>query len=187
MSIPSTLGRALAVLLAASLAVSPAAFAQGQGHGKDKGDKHAEKAERKAEKHAEKVERKAEKAERKADKREAKAKAKREDIRVGTYFNDNHRTVVTTYYGEHYGAGKACPPGLAKKNNGCMPPGQAKKRYVVGQPLPTTVRYYAVPQPVLVQLPPPPVGYRYVTIDGDIVLLAVGSMMVVDALSNLLR
>jgi len=31
-----------------------------------------------------------------------------------------------------YGAG-GCPPGLAKKNNGCMPPGQAKKLYNVGQ------------------------------------------------------
>jgi hypothetical protein len=27
-----------------------------------------------------------------------------------------------------YGAG-GCPPGLAKKHNGCMPPGQAKKLY----------------------------------------------------------
>ena len=26
-----------------------------------------------------------------------------------------------------------CPPGLAKKNSGCLPPGQAKKRYNVGQ------------------------------------------------------
>ena len=26
-----------------------------------------------------------------------------------------------------------CPPGLAKKNNGCNPPGQAKKIYNVGQ------------------------------------------------------
>ena len=31
-----------------------------------------------------------------------------------------------------YGAG-GCPPGLAKKNNGCMPPGQAKKLYNIGQ------------------------------------------------------
>ena len=29
-----------------------------------------------------------------------------------------------------------CPPGLAKKHNGCLPPGQAKKRYDVGQRLP---------------------------------------------------
>ncbi len=27
---------------------------------------------------------------------------------------------------------KACPPGLAKKHNGCMPPGQAKKMYEQG-------------------------------------------------------
>ncbi|MES2136577.1 MAG: hypothetical protein V4502_05900 [Pseudomonadota bacterium] len=31
-----------------------------------------------------------------------------------------------------YGVG-GCPPGLAKKNNGCLPPGQAKKLYGVGQ------------------------------------------------------
>jgi hypothetical protein len=31
--------------------------------------------------------------------------------------------------GRHYGAAVAgnCPPGLAKKRNGCMPPGQARK------------------------------------------------------------
>lgn len=29
-----------------------------------------------------------------------------------------------------------CPPGLAKKHNGCLPPGQAKKLYNIGQRLP---------------------------------------------------
>lgn len=29
-------------------------------------------------------------------------------------------------------AGKHCPPGLAKKHNGCNPPGQVKHRYGVG-------------------------------------------------------
>jgi len=38
-----------------------------------------------------------------------------------------------TLYG--YGAG-GCPPGLTKKGNGCMPPGQAKKLYNVGQRFP---------------------------------------------------
>jgi len=33
-----------------------------------------------------------------------------------------------------YGAwGNSCPPGLARKNNGCSPPGQLKKRFDVGQ------------------------------------------------------
>lgn len=31
------------------------------------------------------------------------------------------------------GDGRFCPPGLAKKNNGCMPPGQARKSLAVGQ------------------------------------------------------
>jgi hypothetical protein len=31
-----------------------------------------------------------------------------------------------------YGVG-GCPPGLAKKHNGCLPPGQAKKLFNVGQ------------------------------------------------------
>ena len=32
-----------------------------------------------------------------------------------------------------YGYAQAnCPPGLAKKNNGCLPPGQAKKQYEQG-------------------------------------------------------
>jgi len=34
-----------------------------------------------------------------------------------------------------YGAG-GCPPGLAKKHNGCMPPGQARKLYRSGQRFP---------------------------------------------------
>ena len=39
------------------------------------------------------------------------------------------------HHGNHY-AQANCPPGLAKKNNGCQPPGQAKKLYNVGQRLP---------------------------------------------------
>ena len=39
-----------------------------------------------------------------------------------------------------YGAG-GCPPGLAKKNNGCMPPGQAKKLYNIGQRWPGNYGY----------------------------------------------
>jgi len=40
-----------------------------------------------------------------------------------------------SYSSYGYGMGN-CPPGLAKKNNGCMPPGQAKKLYNVGQRYP---------------------------------------------------
>ena len=39
-----------------------------------------------------------------------------------------------------YGIG-GCPPGLAKKNNGCLPPGQAKKLYNRGQRWPGNYGY----------------------------------------------
>ena len=39
-----------------------------------------------------------------------------------------------------YGVG-GCPPGLAKKHNGCMPPGQAKKLYRTGQRFPRSYGY----------------------------------------------
>ena len=40
-----------------------------------------------------------------------------------------------------YGYGHSCPPGLAKKNNGCLPPGQAKKLYNIGQHWPRNYGY----------------------------------------------
>jgi hypothetical protein len=44
-------------------------------------------------------------------------------------------TVTSDRYGRLYAldARGSCPPGLAKKSNGCMAPGQAKKQYDVGQ------------------------------------------------------
>jgi Ni/Co efflux regulator RcnB len=114
-------------------------------------------------------------------------KHERRDARVGAYFSDRDRVVVRDYYGDRYGGGgKGCPPGLAKKNNGCMPPGQAKK-YAVGQPLPAGVVIYPVPQPVIAQLPPAPAGHKYVRVAADILLIAVGTSMVVDAMTDLLR
>jgi Ni/Co efflux regulator RcnB len=104
-------------------------------------------------------------------------------VRVGGYFGDQQRGAARTYYGNEFQAGR-CPPGLAKKKNGCMPPGQAKK-YSVGQRLPGNVVYYQVPQQVIYQLGAPPSGYRYVRVASDILLLAIGTGMVVDAIQNL--
>lgn len=102
-------------------------------------------------------------------------------VRQGAYFSDRHRESVHGYYASH------CPPGLAKKRNGCMPPGQAKKAWAVGQPLPTTVVLAPVPQQIVVSLPPPPIHHKYVQVAGDILLIAVGSRMVVDGISGLTR
>ena len=101
------------------------------------------------------------------------------------YFSDRHRAVVHDYYGHAFRSGR-CPSGLAKKNNGCMPPGQAKK-WRIGRPLPRDVVYYPVPQDLVVSLGAPPSGHRYVRVAADILLITAGSAIVVDALRDLGR
>ncbi len=106
-------------------------------------------------------------------------------VKTGEYFNERHRTVTHEYYGTQFRKGH-CPPGLAKKNNGCMPPGQAKK-WAVGRPLPRDVVYYEVPQALVVKLERPSSGYRYVRVATDILLIAIGTGMVVDAIQDIGR
>jgi Ni/Co efflux regulator RcnB len=107
------------------------------------------------------------------------------DVRIGMYFGDQQRTVVHDYYGEQFRRGN-CPPGLAKKHNGCMPPGQARK-WRKGYPLPRDVVYYDLPPRIIIDLGAPPAGYKYVRVAADILLIAVGTGMVVDAIDDLSR
>lgn len=101
------------------------------------------------------------------------------------HFDDTNRRIVNDYYGAKFRSGK-CPPGLAKKNNGCQPPGQAKK-WSVGQPLPTDLKHYNLPRELLVKLPPAPSGHRYVRVASDILLIAVGTSMIMDAIEDIGR
>lgn len=107
------------------------------------------------------------------------------NIQIGGYFGDIQRRAAYDYYGPQFRSGN-CPPGLAKKGNGCQPPGQAKK-WRVGSRLPSDVVYYPVPNSVSVQLGVPPAGYKYVRVAADILLIAVGTSMVVDAIEDLGR
>lgn len=109
----------------------------------------------------------------------------RSEITINAYFNDHQREAARSYYGEQFHRGH-CPPGLAKKHNGCMPPGQAKK-WSRGYPLPRGVIYYDVPPAIVIQLGHPPAGHRYVRVASDILLIAVGTSMVVDAIEDLGR
>ena len=176
-------GRMLACLLAVTLSCS-ASFAEKPdwaGGGGGKADKDSKKENKHASKHEDR--RDDGRYESGADGKKAAKKEQKRQLKAGYYFGAPQRVVVNNYYGNEFRAGR-CPPGLAKKNNGCMPPGQAKK-YLVGQRLPSNVVYYQVPQTVVYQLGAPPSGYRYVRVASDILLLAVGTGMVVDAIQNL--
>jgi len=127
-----------------------------------------------------------------AERREAAAPVVRQssnsvsvNIQIGGYFRDPQRVVVREYYEPRMKAGK-CPPGLKKKGNGCRPPGQAKG-WTRGEPLATAVVYYPVPAAVQVRLGVPPAGHKFVRVASDILLIAIGTSMVVDAIEDLGR
>lgn len=103
-------------------------------------------------------------------------------VSVTVRFPGEARTVVRDYY-----EARGCPPGLAKKRNGCLPPGQAKKRWAVGRPLPRDVIFHDLPDELVVKIGLPPEGYKYVRAAADILLIAVGTGLVVDAIEDLGR
>lgn len=166
---------AMALLIAGVFAVGPVLADKG-----DKGDKHERKEERKQD-------RKDRKNDRKDDRRGDKDSRHDNDRHSSgdrRHFQPQQHVMVRDYYAEHYRGARRCPPGLAKKNNGCMPPGQAKK-WRVGYQLPRDVIYYEVPAPLVIQIGLPPAGHRYVRVAGDILMIAIGTGLVVDAIADL--
>jgi Ni/Co efflux regulator RcnB len=101
------------------------------------------------------------------------------------HFNHEKRVHVLSYYDEEFRGGR-CPPGLAKKNNGCMPPGQAKK-WRIGRALPQSVAVYEVPPALVARIGAPPAGYRYVRAGPDILLISARNRVVADVIVGLGR
>lgn len=163
----------LALLLTAALAASPV-FADKPPKGDGGGGKHSQKQHKEHQKNEEYRD----------DRGRGYEEPSRERYETGfrhePYFNDQHRATIREYYAEQYRSGH-CPPGLAKKHNGCMPPGQAKK-WQLGRPLPRDVVYYDVPAGMFGNPPP---GYRFVRVASDILMIAIGSGMVMDAITDL--
>lgn len=104
-------------------------------------------------------------------------------VQIGGYFTASQRRAVVEYYEPRFKAGQ-CPPGLAKKNNGCLPPGQAKP-WRKGSPLPADTVAYPVPDGVTIRLGLPPEGHKFVRVATDILLIAVGTGLVIDAIEDL--
>ncbi|HYC56194.1 MAG TPA: hypothetical protein VEL28_14765 [Candidatus Binatia bacterium] len=167
----------LAAVTVAAFLAAPLALADKGG----KHDKHADKHQQKQQQREDHEYRKQlQKDEHEYQKREQKAEheyQKREQKMAK--FRDDQRSRVVSYYRERYGNGRDCPPGLRKKGNDCTPPGHAK-RYSVGRSLSSDVSLYPLPQELIVSLAPPPSGFAYGFIDGDVVLYEVPTRVVVD-------
>ena len=121
---------------------------------------------------------------RRDDRRDERRGGAEVQVNIGGYFGERQRASVYEYYGQPPRA--HCPPGLAKKNNGCQPPGQAK-RWKLGQALPRDIGYRPVEAEIRVRLGTPPAGHEFVRVAGDILLIAVGTAMVIDAIEDLQR
>lgn len=174
--------KTLCMLLGAALISAPAIAKQpnwldadqgkseqkhGKGHEKhDKEDKHSMNDDR--------------------DQHDDRRQGDRNDRHISNhYFTAQHRTVVVDYYTNEFRS-KGCPPGLAKKKNGCLPPGQAKK-WKRGSALPRDVIYEEVPQRVISIIGAPPSGHKFVRVANDILLIAIATSMVIDAIDDLNR
>lgn len=96
---------------------------------------------------------------------------------------DTDRSLIQAYFGQQFAQGN-CPPGLARKANGCQAPGQARK-WAVGQPLPIGLGH-SLPPDLLGRLVPPP-GHTYLRVGTDILLIATGTRIVAAGLTDLLR
>ena len=97
-----------------------------------------------------------------------------EDRRVdrivyGSWFGDDYVSVVTTYYG------RPCHPYARWR-------GDWRRPYEIGYALPPGVRFAPPPHALYRQLRPAPYGYSYVSVDGDLLLIADATRLIVDAI-----
>lgn len=105
---------------------------------------------------------------------------KHKDDDRAVVFVGSDRDIIRAYLGNEYR--RSCPPGLAKKHNGCRPPGHTKS-YRIGDPL--MVGWEPVPNVLLSRLHPAPYGYRYVMVDQDVLLIGEATKHVIDAVTLL--
>ena len=89
----------------------------------------------------------------------------RKPLGPGAYFDDKDRAAVRKYYEAH-------------------PPGGQAANWQVGQGVPRGAAVATVPQDLRTSLPKLPPGHRYLRVDGELVLVASGSGMVVDGISR---
>ncbi len=101
----------------------------------------------------------------------------------GKFFDDRDHSFVNGYFANEHRSGR-CPPGLDKKYNGCLPPGREKK-WLIGQPIAGDIVYYDLPPSLAMGIGLPPPGYRFVRVASDILLIAIGTGIVMDAIYDL--
>lgn len=96
----------------------------------------------------------------------------------GLRIRTEERETIRAFLGEE--KTKLCPPGLAKKGNGCTPPGLAR-RHRAGEILGNDVVCGDLPERIRARLSHPGEGHKYVVVDDEVLLIAEGTRMILDA------
>jgi Ni/Co efflux regulator RcnB len=77
------------------------------------------------------------------------------------------------------GKGNAVGHGNGNGGGAFLPPGQAKK-WARGQYLPRTLLWTPAPAAIIAKLKPVPPGHQYVVIDGEVLLVALATGLILD-------
>lgn len=96
---------------------------------------------------------------------------------------DNNRIILNRYVEDRYRGSYS--KGWSKHHRGYPPYYQTSRRYIVGYPLPREVVYDSVPYEVRSHLRPVPIGYQYVRVDNDVLLMNVATKQIIDAVTLL--
>ena len=97
-------------------------------------------------------------------------------------FGARERAVFRAYLDAAAARG-VCPPGLVRQQQGCRPASPARQ-WRLGMPLPRSADAHDLPSRLELEIGLPPRGHRYVRVADDILLIAIGSGLVVDALTD---
>jgi len=106
-------------------------------------------------------------------------------VKLGAFFNEQHKKAARSYFTQRYARGKECPPGMERNGKKCAPPVEGRY-WAVGQTLQPAVQVYPLPLAAVAKLPPPPRGYEYVMAGDDILLVSKGLHLVVDIIEDVM-
>lgn len=98
------------------------------------------------------------------------------------YFSTQRTTLIRDYFLQSQASGN-CPPGLAKKNNGCQPPGQAKKWHK-GERFPSDLTYYDLPSALLNDLGRTPNGQKIIRVGTAVLLIDAATGLIIEAFQD---
>jgi Ni/Co efflux regulator RcnB len=104
-------------------------------------------------------------------------------VKLGAFFNEQHKKAARAAFEKRYAKAKDCPEGMERTAKKCAPPVEGRY-WAVGQTLQPAVKPHPVPEAVRAKLPPVPQGYEYLLAGEDILLVSKAIHLVVDMIED---